>query len=223
MKILSIALLFITLSSASCQTEMESVGINSISNEEPKAKIEVSPTPMLELKIQDINSKIGIVDGSVGDICFRTKNGNLTENTSVSIVTEFYAPSQKVLNAKVEKKLKESCSRRAAESGDQNPGQNFYYSLTLTDKEIDEYQEVFGFGVIEPEKPIQIQNKLASINLNEDGKPEFFRLCQGSEGMLFAIWTGKPLKGKQIWHSFYYVYYDTEVTCKSKDLKETKN
>ena len=176
----------------------------------------VSATPKLKAKF-DINSKIGIIDGDIEHICFRTKNGNLAENTPVSIITEFYESSQKVLNAKVEKKLKESCSRRASESTDKNPGENFYYSLTLTEKEIDEYQEVFGIGVIEPETPFRFQNKMASIDLNNDGKAEFFRRCAGFEGVLFAIWTGKPLKGKQIWHSFYYLDYDTVETCTKKD------
>ena len=217
MKILLIVLISLNLFLISCQTKVKSFGININSSETPKAKIVISPTPTLEVKSKDIDSKIGIVDGSKEDICFRTKNGNLAENTPVSIVTSFYEPSQKVLNAKVEKKFDGSCSRRASESTDKNPGKFFYYSLTLTDKEIDEYQEVFGFGVIAPAKPIQVQNKSASIDLNEDGKPEFFRLCQGFEGMLFAIWTGKPLKGKQVWHSFYYVDYDTVVTCTKKD------
>ena len=217
MKVTLIGLILLNLFSISCRTKAEGVEVNSNSNETPEAKVEVSPTPTPELKSKDINSKIGIVDGYIGNICFRTKNGNLAENTPVSIVTELYEPSQKVLNAKIEKRLKEACSRRSSESGDKNPGENFYYSLTLAGKEIDEYQEVFGFGVIESAKPIKVQDKLASVDLNEDGKPEFFRLCQSFEGMLFAIWTGKPLKGKRIWDSFYYVDYDTVITCTKKD------
>ncbi len=147
----------------------------------------------------------------------------MAENIDVSIITSIYDPPQKVLNAKVKKKLNVSCARRFSEEGDKNPGENFYYSLTLTDKEIDEYQEVFGFGVIEPAKLIKVQNNLASIDLNEDGKPEFFRQCGGYEGTHFTIWTGKPLKGKRIWHSFYYVDYDTVPTCKKKDYKGTED
>ena len=74
-----------------------------------------------------------------------------------------------------------------------------------------------AIGVIEPETSIQIQNNLASIDLNNDGKAEYFRSCTGFEGVLFAIWTGKPLKEKQIWYSFYYLDYDTEPNCKKED------
>ena len=221
MKSLAIILISFTAFLISCQTNAENL-VTDLNENPTEIKPLVSPTPIASLTPKPkptfgIHSKIGIVDGDRDDICFRTKNGNLAENTPVSIVTSFYEPPPKVLNAKVEKKLDTSCSRRSSESTDKNPGENFYYSLTLTDKEIDEYQEVLGFGVIEPSKSVQVQNNLASIDLNEDGKPEFFRLCQGFEGMLFAIWTGKPLKGKRIWHSFYYVDYDTVVTCKKKD------
>jgi hypothetical protein len=173
----------------------------------------MQPKPKSKL---GINAKIGVVDGNLEAICFRTKNGNLAENTLVSIITLYDSP-QKVLNAKVGKKFNTSCAREYSESGDKNSGENFYYSLTLTDKEIDEYQEVFGFGIIEPENPIKVKNNLAYIDLNEDGKSEFFRICSGYEGMLLAIWTGEPLKGKQIWRSFYYVDYATEKDCKKKD------
>ena len=197
----------------SCQTNAKNFSIDSSIEPIFLPTPNVSPTP----KTFNIHSKIGIVDGDRNNICFRTKNGNLAENTQVSIITSLYEPPQKVLNTKVAKKFEASCSRRFSESTDKNPGENFYYSLTLTDKEIDEYQEVFGFGIIEPSKSVQVENKLASIDLNEDGKQEFFRLCQGFEGIYFAIWTGKPLKGKKIWDSFYYVDYDTVVTCTKKD------
>ncbi|HMS39868.1 MAG TPA: hypothetical protein PKE69_06555 [Pyrinomonadaceae bacterium] len=207
----------------SCQTNAKN--LTAVSSIEPIFSPTPLPTPCgLPIpKSFDIHSKVGIVDGDKDNICFRTKNGDLAENTTVSIITSFYDPSLKVLNAKIEKKLSSSCSRRASESTDKNPGENFYYLLTLTDKEVDEYQEVFGFGVIAPTKPIQIQNNFVSTDLNEDGKSEYFRLCSGNEGTLFAIWTGKPLKGKQIWHSFYYVDYDTVLTCKKEDLKKTED
>ena len=74
-----------------------------------------------------------------------------------------------------------------------------------------------AIGVIQPAKKIEVQNKLASVDLNGDGKPEFFRLCASNEGLHLTIWTGKPLKGKRIWHSYYYLHYDTEADCEKKD------
>lgn len=216
MKNLLIFLFLSILFAISCQTNAENVETKLTENETLKAQTENSPTPTPKLEEQDINSKIGIVDGSIENVCFRTKNGDLAKDTAVSIVTSLYESPQKVLNAKIEKKLEKSCARYASESTDKNPGENFYYKLSLLE-EVDEYQEVFGIGVIEPKTPFQIQNNLVSIDLNGDGKAEFFRRCAGFEGTLFAIWTGKPLKGKQVWYSFYYVDYDTEPNCKKED------
>ena len=221
MKKLTGAVLFLTLFAISCQMKSESIEANSVREINKTSSIQTETLPTSKSNPQDINLKIGIVDGHIEKICFRTKNGNLAENTAISIVTSLDETPQKILSAKVGKKLKTSCSRRASESTDQNPGQNFYYLLTLIDKEVDEFQEVFGFGLIEPETPLLVQNELASIDLNNDGKFEFFRTCYGFEGVLFAIWTEKPLKGKQIWHSFYYVDYATVPNCKKEDSNVT--
>ena len=131
-----------------------------------------------------------------------------------------------MLNASVEKKLDGSCSRYASETGDKNPGENYFYSLKLMDGNTNETNEAIfdvGIGIIGPVSQIQIQNKYATIDLNNDGKPEYFRRCTGFEGMHFTIWTGKPLIGRRIWHSFYYLDYDTVSTCKKADWRGTED
>lgn len=218
MKNLLIILISIILFSISCRTNAEKAKIlNENLTEIPKRQADINPTSTPELQPDDINLKIGIVEGGQETICFRTKNGDLAKNTSVSIVTSLYESPQKILSAKVKRKLTEKCSRYASETTDKNPGENFYYLLTLTDKKIDENQEVFGIGVIEPKNPVRIKSNLASVDLNNDGKDEFFRRCTEEEGILLAIWTGKPLEGKRLWYSFYYLDYNVEPSCKDKD------
>lgn len=188
----------------------------------------VSATPKPKEKF-DIHSKIGIVDvrsvDTVSDkpSCLRTKNGNLAEKTPVLVVISLDEPPQKILKAVVGKKLDSSCARHDSEDGDDNPGKNYFYTLEFTEKLPEDIAFEVGIAVIEPAKPIRVQNNLASTDLNEDGKPEFFRSCGGYEGTHFTIWTGKPLKGKRIWHSFYYVDYDTVPTCTKKDWEGTGN
>lgn len=210
----------------SCQTKVESTGLNLNTNsietvvktEEPKALVLQTPTPE---PLRWIDSKIGIADvRDEGKSCLRTKNPDLPEKTPVSIIMSLDEPSPRVLKAAVGKKFFGSCARQNSEDGDKNPGANYFYSLVLTEKLPPEFSGFdIGFAVIEPAKPVQVQNNLASIDLNGDGKPEFFRHCQGGEGFFFTIWTGKPLKGKRIWYSSYYVNYDTVRTCKKKDYE----
>jgi len=186
-----------------------------------------TPTPLPTPKptpIFDIHAKIGIADlRSDGTGCLRTKNGNLAVNTPVSIIISLDEPPPKVLTGIVKKKLDKSCARRASETGDENPGKNFYYSLALSEKAAEELSFEVGIAVIGSQKSIQIQNNLASVDLNADGTPKFFRRCAGSEGLFFTVWMGKPLEGKRIWHSFYYLDYDTDANCDEKDWEGTEN
>ncbi|MEK7723522.1 MAG: hypothetical protein AAB336_04170 [Acidobacteriota bacterium] len=168
----------------------------------------------------NIYSKVGVVDAKGQDsICLQTKNANLVKNTPVSIVIRVDKKPQKVLSAIVEKRLKESCLRDHAEGGDDYEGKDYYYSLKLKKKLADEYEMIFGIGVIQPTKAIKVKNKLASVDLNGDGRLEYFRSCTTNEGGNFTIWTGKPLQGKRIWLSYYYVDYGTEADCKKKDYE----
>lgn len=225
MQKLSILLILLAAFLISCQTKVENLATNLNTNYvENIEKIEeiqplISPTSK---EAFNIHSKIGIVDvHSDRTGCLRTKNANLAEKTPISIIISLNEPPQKVLTATVEKKLEESCARYASETGDKNPGENFFYSLILTGNNTIEEDEIFdvGIAVIKPANQIEVQNNLANIDLNEDGKSEFFRRCTGFEGLHFTMWIGKPLKGKRIWHSFYYLDYDTKENCKKKDWK----
>lgn len=219
MKYLTILLISSIAILTSCQTSAKN-----FETDLTDKSLLILPTPQSK-ETFDIHSKIGIVDiRSSQPSCLRTKNGNLTKDTPVSIIISLDEPPQKVLTATVEKKLEKSCARRASETGDRNPGENYFYSLKDLDKNtVEEIGFDVGIAVIQPAKPIQVADKLASIDLNEDGKPEFFRRCGGFEGTHFTIWTGKPLKGRRIWHSYYYVDYDTVPTCKKKDWEDTEN
>jgi hypothetical protein len=227
MKNLLILLILFTAFLTSCQTKAENLvtnlNTNSIENtaktEEPKSLN--SPTPIPK-SVKEIDLKVGIVDVTDDKtICFRTKNANLTEKTPVSIVTSIYEPPQKVLEATIERKLEKSCVSKDSDAGENNPEEDSYYSLALTDKKIDKSEIDVSIGIIQPAGKIQMQNKLASIDLDNDGKPEFFRQCGSSEGLHLTIWTGKPLKGKRIWHYYYYLHYEIVPDCKKKDWEGT--
>lgn len=222
MKKLAVLIILYGAFLTSCQTKATNL-VTNLNENSVEVKPLISPTPTTSLtpelkQVSGIHSKIGIVDVSGnGTTCLRTKNGNLPEKTPVSIIIFPYESPTQVFTATVKKKVDESCARRYSENGDKNPGENFFYLLSLNEKLPEYFGFEVGFGVIEPAQTIKVQNNLASIDLNEDGKPEFFRRCGGLEGTHFTIWTGKPLKGKRIWHSFYYVDYDTVVTCTKKD------
>jgi hypothetical protein len=211
----------------SCSVNAAGSGMIEAENRVVAPAAVLTPTPSITPPPQaarGLHSKIGIVDvDGDGSACLRTKNGNLAEQTPISIIIFPYDSPTQVLTATVKNKVDESCARRASESGDNNPGENYFYLLTINEKLPEFFAFEVGFGVIEPAQPVKIQKNLASIDLNEDGKPEYFRQCSGYEGTHFTIWAGKPLKGKRIWHSFYYVDYDTVADCKKKDWEMTED
>lgn len=223
MKNLLIISILIILFSASCRTNAEEFSkFDQIFTQNNKTVEPENPATInLEYTEDDINLKVGIVEEDSDNICFRTKNGDLTENTPITIITSLNEKPQKILNAKVKTKVEEGCSRRASEITDKNLGKNFYYFLVLTDTKLDEYQEIFGIGLIEPYASVEIEKNSAKVDLNSDGVDEFFRKCTGYEGVLFTIWSGKVLKGKRLWESFYYLDYDTEPSCTKEELEES--
>jgi len=227
MKKMLILLILFTAFLISCQTRADNLvtnlNTNSIENitkiEEFKPVVSPTPTPK---SVKGIDSKVGIVDLTDDKmICFRTKNANLTEKTPISIITSIYAPPQKVLEAEIERKLEKSCVSHDSDAGESSPENSSYYSLALTDKKIDKSEIDVSIGIIQPTEKVEVQNKLASIDLDNDGRREFFRQCGSSEGLHFTIWSGKPLIGKRLWRYYYYLHYEIVPDCKKKDFEGT--
>jgi len=46
------------------------------------------------------------------------------------------------------------------------------------------------------------------------------RGCTSSEGLHLTLWSGEPLKGKRLWHMYYYLGYDVEPTCQPADYQD---
>lgn len=198
----------------SCQSEP--IGSSIVVNSE---KREVQPQLPIASVPFNIQEKIGIAELKADGIgCLRTKNTDLAEKQSITVIVSLSEEKQKVITANIDKKLTQSCGRPASESADKNPGENAFYSFSFSAvQEIESFE--IGIAVINSNGSAVIQNGSAEIDLDGDGKPEFFRKCTGFEGVHFTVWSGKPLQGERIWHSFYYVDYETEPSCKKQDLE----
>jgi hypothetical protein len=187
--------------------------------------VEVQPTKSPKakpLKTNNISLKVGLVDVNKNDvICLRTRNDNLSPNSRVLIIGSPYEKPQKTLKAFVEKKLNSSCVDNDSDIGEDNPAENIYYSLKLDGNDVDESYIGIGIAIFDFSKPIAISDGLANVDLNDDGKNEYFRGCASNEGLHLTVWQGKPLIGKRVWHRYYYLHYDTEADCKKKDWEGT--
>ena len=51
------------------------------------------------------------------------------------------------------------------------------------------------------------------LDVSGDGIADMFTQCSTSEGVSFAVWSGKPYQGAALWSGYYYLGYDAEATC----------
>lgn len=164
-----------------------------------------------EAKAFDLRSQVGVVDTrSRAEVCFTIPNANLVEGSEVRIVSP-YKP-QSVATAVVERKLSASCSRNP----DTSP-EDVFYSLKLISGKVE--PESVGIGVVDAGRDFRVANDLASIDLNRDGRREYFRVCTSQEGLHLTIWSGKPLRGTRMWHWYYYLGYDVEPSCSRREVR----
>ncbi|MEX2283256.1 MAG: hypothetical protein WEE89_12300 [Gemmatimonadota bacterium] len=56
-----------------------------------------------------------------------------------------------------------------------------------------------------------------SLDLDQHGTAESFRMCNSTEGLHLTVWSGPPLTGQLRWHRYHYVGYDMEPNCTDRD------
>ncbi|MEP7077116.1 MAG: hypothetical protein ABI878_15025 [Acidobacteriota bacterium] len=159
-----------------------------------------------------LDSKIGSVNStSNGRVCLAIQNSRLKAGQKVSVI--FTSRPQSIKSAFVSKKVAASCSSEI----DVAEHVSFYL---LRMRKVDfPFVEIGYVGT----SGVMSVRGVATADLNADGKKEYFRNCTSGEGVHLTVWTGHPLVGRRVWHSYYYLSYDTEPTCKKKDYEGTDN
>jgi hypothetical protein len=164
-------------------------------------------------------TSIGNVELGNDCIWFHIQNPHLSPGDEVQVVFSDLLSKQEAFIAKISKDT-------ICENHDKDPwpplsgnDENKHMSKYRLDIDNNTYPRGYGFGVIHSFNTINVTDGLASADLNGDGKPEFFRDCTSNEGAHLTIWTGKPLAGRRMWHTYYHFPYDTEPTCSKKDYQ----
>ena len=154
-----------------------------------------------------LSSKIGIVNSMPdGDICLAIKNKFLKAR---QVITVIHADTPQFARyGNIVKKLESNCS------SDIEPIKNAsYYKLKIS------MEQPFAEIGIVGRKTSRKSRLSVSVDIDGDGKREFFRSCTGMEGINFTVWNRRPLSGRPIWRSYYYLGYDTVPTCKRADSR----
>jgi len=142
--------------------------------------------------------------------CLAISNQHLARGTSVALVVT--GDPQKVQLARNLDQTTDPTTCKALMQGrakmNAKPGLSFYAleagSVGSTD---------MGIGIVEPPASLAVVNGLARVDLDQDGQSEVFSSCATSEGIKFAVWTGKAYQGEPHWSGYYYLGYDLQPTC----------
>lgn len=171
-------------------------------------------------KADGIDLLIGVVDGGgEEDLCLRICNPELNLGDKITVL---FKGAEKdfgsVRQAHILQKSETSCASGDSELGERTD-RNSYYLLRL---EGDQEPAVnLGFGMLKQAKKPVLRKGSASVDIDGDGKDEFFRVCASTEGLHLTVWAGEPLKSKRVWHRYYYLGYDVNPDCKEKETEET--
>lgn len=159
----------------------------------------------------------GKFDNSGEFICLTTQNSILKSGDKIQIISTQIP--QKVFQAEISEKLKERCSSdlilEHSSGSSSDLSSEIYYSLKLSEN--DKTKIYWGIAVINSSNQVKIDKGLAHIDLDNDGKDEYFRECYGSESLHLSVWKGKPLIGKRIWSGSFAFNYNTPPSCTDKD------
>jgi hypothetical protein len=139
----------------------------------------------------------------------RLANPNLKAGDGVKLVT--LSKPQSIRGASVIRKA-ERCRDSGFQSGYD------YYSLSLAAGQVESLE--IALAIVKPAGGASIKKGLVSLDLDGDGRREYFRKCTSSEGVHLTVWSGRPLESKRRWHYYYYLRYDVVPTCRRKDYAE---
>ncbi len=178
------------IAAVSCRKEIE--------RRQPAVAVAGVPFPFAE--------RIGWFQGP----CLAIPNQHLARGTSVALV--IMGEPQKVQQARSLEQTTDPKTCKALIEGratmNTKPGMFFYAleagSVGPTD---------MGIGIVEPPARVAVVNGLAQVDLDQDGQSEVFSSCATSEGIKFAVWTGRANQREPRWSGYYYLGYDLQPTC----------
>jgi hypothetical protein len=160
----------------------------------------------------DYASSVGVAVLSETRVCLAINNRQLSPGNPVSLVVA--SIPQSLVQAEVVGPGSETCGASQLHDSGSN-----VYELRLRSGTLPPMMPVIA--VTNSSRPLQKIGTVVSGDLAGNGGREFFRLCNSTEGIHLTVWSGKPLIGKRKWHTYYYLGYDMQPNCTSKDTADT--
>jgi hypothetical protein len=153
-------------------------------------------------------------------ICLAIANSTLANGANVTLVSP--QRPQATARARITQRTNTTCSPSPATSD----GLSFYLvKLVKSDRGFVRNDEPLSPGIAIVGAPLKFTPKAGTVSMDVDGdgRRDYFRTCTSNEGVHLTVWTGLPLKGKLRWRSAYYLGYDVVPTCKEGDYKKIRD
>ena len=169
-------------------------------NSAPPPQPPAATTSTVTVSAPPLEMRIGWVTG----MCFATANTSITPGSAIRVVpSDEKAPvvDGRVVGATASDAI---CPPLLQDRREPNESKWSFYELKLS-APVD-----LGIGVTGDTRVVA-----GGLDLNGDGAPEKFTQCASSEGVWFRVWSGPAYQGTPLWAGYYYLGYDTEVTCPS--------
>lgn len=162
-----------------------------------------------EKEVFKYNAQLGVAEVSAGgDGCLTIPNRSLRDNQPIKLV--ILGKPQKVIEKRIVKKLKTTCSRNT-----ETPQDASFYAFPAGKEHFDPAIAVVGFS-----GEFRVVKGKVRGDLNGDGTSESFRSCSSNEGLHLTVWAGEALKTKRLWHEYYYLGFDVQPSCNPQDYQE---
>ena len=166
----------------------------------PPPQPPAATTSTVSVSAPSLEMRLGWVTG----VCFATADKSIAPGSAITVVpSDDKAPvvGGRVVGATASDAI---CPALLQDRRKQNQPKWSFYELKLS-APVD-----LGIGVTGDTRAVA-----GGLDLNGDGTPEKFTQCASSEGVWFRVWSGPAYQGTPLWAGYYYLGYDTEVTCPS--------
>lgn len=156
------------------------------------------------------SSNIGVAVVRSGRACLELHNQSVPTGSKVSLV----APTvpQSTSDAEVIGRAEDTCP--TIDAGD--PNLHRYEIRTAKGSTL---SSVVYIAILGSKGSFTRVDNLVAVDLDQDGRQEFFRSCTSAEGIHFTVWSGRPLESTRLWHEYYYLGYDVKSDCTQLDFE----
>jgi hypothetical protein len=155
------------------------------------------------------SSQVGIAVAKSSRVCLAIHRQNFVAGSKITLV--LVRKPQSIAEAEVLRPADDTCPKPA----ESDPGLRSYEIRMLKGSLEPAMPAIAVFG---SSSPFVGHGDSVTADVDGDGTPESFRSCASSEGIHLTVWSGKPVEGKRRWHQYYYLGYDVESDCTTKDI-----